>query len=107
MPLEGRAGPAEARSAAALERPDLYVVARFLEALWREEGRRKRTELQAAVRLNYDVYRKYLAWLVDKDLVRVAPDAEGVDQVAITPRGLEAYHQLVAWIKDTVGTERL
>jgi predicted transcriptional regulator len=89
-----------------LSRPDLYVVARFLEHLWRDERTRRKTDLQLAVRLNYNVYKKYLEWLLEKGLVKTERDGEG-ERVSITPKGLETYHTLVAWIKDTIGDEHL
>jgi hypothetical protein len=90
-----------------LERPDLYVVARFLERLWTTERVYGRTDLQMAVRLNHGVFVKYLAWLTAKGLVSVAPDASGVERIGITPKGLDTYKRLVTWIRDTVGEEHL
>lgn len=84
-----------------LDRPDLYVVARFLERLWRDQRPHRKTDLQLAVRLNYNVFKKYLDWMDGKGLITVD------ETVAITPKGLETYHTLVAWIKDTVGDEHL
>lgn len=90
----------------AMERPDLYVVSRFLERLWRDGRPRRKTELQLAVRLNYNVYKKYLDWLEQKGLIEVVSDSEG-DSIGITQKGLETYRTLVAWIKETVGDEHL
>ncbi len=39
-----------------LDRPDLYVVARLLERLWREEAPMLKTRLQVAANVNYDVF---------------------------------------------------
>lgn len=89
-----------------LERPDLYVVARFLERLWRDGRPHGKTDLQLAVRLNYTVYKRYLDWMLEKGLVTLVPTADG-ERVAITPKGLETYHTFVSWLKDTVGEERL
>lgn len=89
-----------------LERPDLYVVARFLERLWRDGRPHRKTDLQLAVRVNYTVYRKYLVWMAQKGLVEVVPGEDG-DRVAITPRGAETYRTLVVWIKETVGDDHL
>ncbi|MCL4436112.1 MAG: hypothetical protein M1503_00305 [Thaumarchaeota archaeon] len=50
-------------------RPDLYVVARFLEKIIVSGGSRRKTDLQMAVRLNFNVYMKYLEWLERKDRV--------------------------------------
>ena len=84
-----------------MEKPDLYVVARFLERLWRDERPHRKTDLQLAVRLNYNVYKKYLDWMEQKGLIVVD------ETVRITPKGLETYKTLVAWIKETVGDELL
>ncbi|HET6404180.1 MAG TPA: winged helix-turn-helix domain-containing protein [Candidatus Thermoplasmatota archaeon] len=93
--------------AADLDRPDLYVVARFLERLWRDERPHRKTDLQLAVRLNYNVYKKYLDWLSAKGLISLTPRDDGAELVSITPKGLETYKTLVGWIKDTVGDEHL
>lgn len=77
------------------------MVARFLERLWRDPRPHRKTDLQLAVRLNYNVYKKYLDWMERKGLIVVA------DTVSITPKGLETYKTLVEWIKDTVGDEHL
>lgn len=83
-------------------RPDLYVVARFLERLSRPESTYTRSRLQAATKVNYDIFRSYVClfevkgWLVWKK--------EKEKEVArITPAGLEAYHALVGWIRRTLG----
>lgn len=92
---------------AGLDRPDLYVVARFLERLWRDPRPHGRTDLQMAVRLNYGVFRKYLDWMLSKELVALQVDGSGAERIVITPKGLETYHRLVGWIKDTVGDHLL
>ena len=51
------------------DRPDLYVVARFLERLWREGSPMLKTRLQVAANVNYDVFSRYLLWLLDRGLV--------------------------------------
>lgn len=77
------------------------MVARFLERLWRDPRPHRKTDLQLAVRLNYNVYKKYLDWMEQKELIVVG------ETVSITPKGLETYKTLVEWIKDTVGDEHL
>lgn len=84
-----------------LERPDLYVVARFLDRLSRSQRAHRRTDLQLAVRLNYTVYKRYLEWMERKGLIVVG------ETIEITPKGVETYRTLVAWIKDAVGEDRL
>ena len=84
-----------------LERPDLYVVARFLDRLSRSQRALRRTDLQLAVRLNYTVYKRYLEWMERKGLIRVG------EAIEITPKGADTYRTLVTWIKDAVGEDRL
>lgn len=90
-----------------LGRPDLYVVARFLERLWRVRRPHGKTELQMAVRLNYSVFQRYLDWLEGKQLVRLSGGPDGSTSVEATEKGLATYATLVSWIKDTVGEDHL
>lgn len=83
------------------KRPDLYVVARFLDRLEAAPDGIPRARLQQAVRLNYDLYRSYLALLEKREWV------EGTDVVAITGKGREAHARLVGWIRDAFGDIRL
>jgi predicted transcriptional regulator len=83
-------------------RPDLYVVARFLERLWRERKPIIKTRLQTGVRLNYDVFTKYLEWIIGKGLVQVER-RDRHEYLSLTKDGSEAYKRLVGWIKDVFG----
>jgi len=74
-------------------RPNLYVVARFLDAL--HEGPRTRSELQAAVGVNYDIFRRYLAFLESRGFAAPRPDG----LVVLTPSGLRVRSELRAWIE--------
>lgn len=85
-------------------KPDLYVVARFLEKLISSGGSRRKTELQMAVGLNFNVYTKYLDWLEMKELVHIVEEDERSKYVSLTPKGMDTYKTLVKWIKDVVGT---
>jgi predicted transcriptional regulator len=76
-------------------------VARFLDRLCRDRRPHRRTDLQLAVRLNYTIYKRYLEWMERKGLIEVG------EAVEITPKGVETYGTLVAWIKDAVGEDRL
>lgn len=88
------------------ERPDLYVVARFLDRL-REAGEGiPKTRLQAAVRLNYDLYRAYLGLLLEKRWVELKSDESG-DRVHLTFEGRAAHERLVTWIRDAFGDLKL
>lgn len=84
------------------DRPDLFVVARFLERLWREGESMLKTRLQVAANVNYDVFAKYLAWLQARGLVLLENNPDGHERVAITEKGRRAYRQLVEWINEFV-----
>jgi len=84
------------------ERPDLYVVARFLERLWRENGPMLKTRLQIAANVNYDVFNRYLSWMLDRGLVTLEETPDGHERVALAPKGLDAYRRLVRWIEEFV-----
>ena len=86
-------------------KPDLYVVARFLERLWSGQKEYRKTQLQMAVGLNYGVYKKYLDWLIRKDLVELNKDEHGKTVVSITSEGVKAYNTLVEWLKKVIDTE--
>lgn len=85
-----------------MERPDLYVLARFLDVLCREGTPMKKTNLQMKVGLNYPRFVDYLEWLISHGLVQRQKEAEGAELYALSPQGLDSYHRLVAWIRDTM-----
>lgn len=74
-------------------RPNLYVVARFLDAL--HEGPRSRSDLQAAAGVNYDIFRRYLAFLGERGYV-----ALGDQTVTLTAAGLRVRTELRAWLAE-------
>jgi len=86
----------------ALDRPDLYVVARLLERLWREDAPMVKTRLQIAAQLNYDVFSRYLSWMLAKGLVTLESNPGGRERVALTGKGADAYRKLVQWVNDVV-----
>lgn len=85
-----------------LDRPDLYVVARLLERLWREDGPMVKTRLQVAANVNYDVFSRYLEWMIAKGLVGLEVDEGGHERVMLRPKGEEAYRKLVQWVNEIV-----
>lgn len=85
-----------------VDRPDLYVVARLLEQLWRQDAPMLKTRLQVAANVNYDVFTRYLEWMRARNLVGFESSADGHERVALTPNGLEAYRKLVQWINEVV-----
>ncbi len=89
-------------SAPGLDRPDLYVVARLLERLWREDEPMLKTRLQIAANVNYDVFTRYLEWMCARDLAVLENSEDGHERVALTPKGREAYRKLVQWINEVV-----
>ena len=89
-------------AAPGLDRPDLNVVARLLERLWREGAPMLKTRLQVAANVNYDVFSRYLEWMCARGLARLEPSADGHERVSLTPRGHEAYRKIVQWINEVV-----
>lgn len=85
-----------------MDRPDLYVVARLLERLWREDVPMLKTRLQVAANVNYDVFLRYLEWMLGRGLVVLENSPDGHERVGLTPRGREAYRKLVQWINEVV-----
>lgn len=84
-----------------MDRPDLYVVARILERLWRETEPMLKTRLQVAVGTNYDVLSKYLDWMCEHGLAIVVEN-DGHQKVLLTEEGKDSYRRLVIWINETV-----
>jgi predicted transcriptional regulator len=84
------------------DRPDLYVLARILDALWHAEGPLLRTHLQVASNVNYDIFTRYLDWLQGKGLVSLESSDDGHVRVALTREGGEAYRRVVQWINEVV-----
>jgi predicted transcriptional regulator len=82
-----------------MERPDIYVITRFLESLWMKgKGQMRRTELQMSVQVNYNIFLKYLDFLVAKGLITEVEE-NGERLVRITEKGVSAYNMLVGLVK--------
>ncbi len=91
--MESKRGP---------EKPDLYVVARFVETL-HQNGSMKKTNLQMSTRLNYGAFQGYLSWFIEHGLVELSHSGnDEAERVSLTPKGLECYERLVAWIRETM-----
>jgi len=91
------------RTGGALTRPDLYVVARFLDIMYKNGSPMKRTNIQLRLGLNYPKFTEYLEWLIDRQLLaRTVDEEENCVKIGLTPKGLESYHRLVDWIRETV-----
>ena len=93
-----------------LEKPNLYVVARFLEVLYKDQTPMRKTNIQMLVRLNYPRFAEYLDWLLKHNLVvKYMENGENTgdgpysgEKFGISPKGIEAYQTFVAWVKDTM-----
>jgi len=79
-------------------KPDLYVIARIIEAL-KEKNRLNKTALATSTGLAYDRLVRYLSWMKDKGFVKV--DNDGF--VYLTKEGIKAYDEFVVWILKYVG----
>lgn len=83
-------------------KPDLYVVARILEHLWRSSDPMLKTRLQVAANVNYDVFKRYLEWLMTSGLASLTLSNDGHEKVSLTAKGGDAYRRLVQWIDEVV-----
>lgn len=88
-----------------MSRPDVYVVARILERLSLRGPRHPRTKLQHAVRLNTQVFTRYMNWLVARGYVTRHIESEK-ETFAVTREGLNVLQSLGTWIEATLGDER-
>ena len=73
-------------------RPDLFVIARLLEAMATSSGPMRRTPLQQKAGLNYTVFQRYLDYLLRLGFVTSAAGAD--DLLELTPKGADAYRFL-------------
>jgi predicted transcriptional regulator len=87
-----------------LEKPDLYVVARFLDIIYRNGPAMKKTNIQMLLGVNYPRFIEYLEWLLAHGLVgeRVDEADNNVERIVLTAKGIDSYHRLVDWIKETL-----
>lgn len=83
--------------------PDLYVVVRLLEALWRNGNRSRPTHLQAASGVNYTRFERYLGYLESRGLVARDFGSEGETWIVLTVRGHEALRFLATGLRDILG----
>jgi predicted transcriptional regulator len=52
--------------------------------------------------VNYDVFRKYIAWMSERGSVKIENSPDGHERIALTPKGLEAYGRLVQWVNEVI-----
>jgi predicted transcriptional regulator len=85
-----------------MDRPNLYVLARLLEAMAREPSPLRKTHLQLVAGLNYTVFAKYLEFLVARGMVEVVSDPAG-EWLRLSPKGIEIYRYLANGIARILG----
>jgi len=56
-----------------------------------------------ASNLNYNIYTKYLNWMVDRGLLVLEKKGSRNIEVKITQKGLRTYDIMIEWIKENVG----
>lgn len=79
-------------------KPDLYVIARIIEAL-KEKKKLNKTALATVTGLSYDRLVRYLAWMSSKAFVEIDDER----YVHLTNEGVQVYDELVRWILKYVG----
>jgi predicted transcriptional regulator len=87
-----------------LQRPDLYVIVRVLEAVRASERRLNRTQLQIACGLNYTQFQRYLELAVGRGLLALVNPTEGAPWVELTPKGYDALMFLVQGMREVGGS---
>lgn len=84
------------------------MVARFLDIMYTNGSAMKKTNIQMLLGINYPRFMEYLEWLMKKEFVAISLDEEDhVERIKLTPKGIEAYHRLVDWIKETLDGVKL
>lgn len=83
-----------------MDKPNLYVIARFLDILYSNGNPMSKTRLQMLSGLNYPRFVEYLEWLLQHELVTIVRDEEGVERVSLSSKGIESYYRLVGWIRE-------
>jgi len=89
-----------------LERPDLYVLSRFLDILY-DNKKLKKTNLQMRVGLNYPRFIEYLQWMISHGFIQQQTDEEGTEVYTLTQQGYDAHRRLVSWIRETMKGMRI
>jgi predicted transcriptional regulator len=71
--------------------------------MYRNGPAMKKTNIQMLLGLNYPRFMEYLEWLLKHELVAGSLDEEQkVERTILTPKGIDSYHRLVDWIKETL-----
>ncbi|MFI5450492.1 MAG: winged helix-turn-helix domain-containing protein [Candidatus Bathyarchaeia archaeon] len=90
-----------------MEKPDLYVVARFLEIMYRNNSSMKKTNIQMLLGIRYPRFMEYLDWLMKHEFVAESLDDEKAKIIILTPKGIDSYHRLVDLIKETFDVAKI
>ena len=80
----------------------MYVVARFLNALYSSGSAMKKTNIQMLLGVNYSRFIEYFEWMEKRGLVVLVVDDSNAERIALTSKRIEAYHRFVDWIKETL-----
>jgi predicted transcriptional regulator len=71
--------------------------------MYRNGSAMKKTNIQMLLGVNYPRFMEYLEWLLKHDLVSEGFDEEDKsEKIRLTPKGIDSYHRLVDWIKETL-----
>ena len=62
----------------------------------------KKTNIQMLLGINYPRFIEYLDWLLKHELVVATTDDDKNERIVLTPKGIDYYHRLVDWIKETL-----
>ncbi len=85
-----------------LERPDIYVLSRLLDRLWKEDEPMLRTRLQVATNVSNDNLMRYILWMQERGLVTFNDGDDGHQTVLVTPKGKDSYRTVVLWLNEMV-----
>ncbi len=83
--------------------PDLVVAARILEALWRNNGPMRPTQLQRSSDVNYERLKRYLDLFVSRGWVRAVPEKDGGTLYELTREGYDMFAMLARSIERFFG----
>jgi predicted transcriptional regulator len=66
----------------------------------------KKTNIQMRVGLNYPRFMEYFQWMIAHGFIQEKL-GEGTELYSLSPQGVDAYHRLVAWIRETMKGMRI
>lgn len=86
-----------------LQHPDLFVIIRILDSLWRSESPPNRTRLQTISGVNYTQFQRYLELLVQRGLIEELSGAGSDLRLRLTPKGYDALVFLAGGLRKVFG----